>query len=165
MRDYVKEMMELWTSEGEQAAYGIGAKLLEDISEQREYLDRQESAIHALGLVLQGSDNVDTSLQPVEIAPELDEIEPSERSRLIVKAATEVWKDQQTGWPGADSDLVKAQRVLDQLRADGLDLGVQQPLAVIGTVLASASGFKKVARNTFERIEPAQVDDDDDLPW
>ena len=165
MRDYVKEMMEVWTSEGEQAAYEIGAKLLVDISEEREYLDRQESAIHALGLVLQSSGNVDISLQPVETASELDEIEPSVRPRLIVEAATEVWEEQQTGWPGADKDLVKAQRVLDQLRAKGLDLGVQQPLAVIGTVLASASGFKKVARNTFERTEPVQVDDGDDLPW
>ena len=165
MKDYIREMMDAWTGEGEQAAYDVGKRLLKEIESAFAYLRRQESAINALGSVLQEHANVDTTAEPVESTPGLDTIEPSERSRLITEAATEVWGAQQDSWGGAERNLVSIQSVLEALNNKGLDLGVKQPFAVIGTVLASADGFKKIARNTFEYTQPGPVVEIEDAPW
>ena len=150
MRDYVREMMDAWTQEGEQAAYDLGVRLLRDIKDDWEHLRRQESAINSLGSVLEEHADVDAGPVPVEPETGLEPIETSQRPRFITEAAIEVWQAQQGEWTGSEANLVKSQGVLDLLKFKGLDLGVQQPLAVVGTVLASADGFTKVARNTFE---------------
>ena len=163
MKDYMKEMLHTWSTEGEQAAYDLGLKLLGEIEAEQERLVNQASAINALGKYLQDTANV--VARSTNTNPELDIIEPAERPRLIVEAATEIWQNQKDSWLGADAEFVKVQAVLERLKEQGLDLGVQQPLAVIGTVLASADGFKKVARNTFEYAPQPQTDAVDDLPW
>ena len=88
---------------------------------------------------------------------------------MIVEAALEVWNERHTGsWPAKNADFITTTEVRDELRENGFDLGVQQPLAVIGTVLSSADQFRKVARNTFEVIPPLMphaVGDVDDLPF
>ena len=171
MRDYVKEMLDAWSNEGEEAAYVLGSSLLVEIENDREHLTRQEAAILALGRVLRDRAGVETvefaeeHKDRSESSPELDTIEQSERPRLIAQAAREVWEDQQEQWAGPEKDLVKTQDVRAKLQAKDLDLGVQQPLAVIGTVLASADGFTKIARNTFEYALPSPSDDAEDLPW
>jgi len=149
MRDYVKEMMTAWAEAGEQAAYDLGGGFLKEIQSDYDSLRRQESAIRALGMVLQEHAEVDSTPEPAEPGHGLSAIEPSERSKRITDAANEVRSEQQQNWGGSESHLVKTQSVLDALNNKGLDLGVQQPLAVIGTVLASADGFSKVSRNTF----------------
>ena len=164
MRDFTQEMMKVWTNEGEQAAYDIGPDLLREIEAEQAKLKNQASVIKAFGKYLQ--DNGEVIARSASPSPELDVIEATERSRLIIEAATEVWQDQQHEWNNEpDGHLVKVQKVLERIHTKGLDLGVQQPLAVIGTVLASADGFRKVARNTFE-YEPAPSPADiEDLPW
>ena len=99
----------------------------------------------------------------------VDTISPTERPRLIMDTARELGIENKAG-----DDLVKVQEVLQELRGRGFDLGVQQPLAVIGTVLANADDFRKIARNTFEYIgDPEYTDnslsrsigDVEDLPF
>ena len=164
MRDFTRTMMDVWTNEGEQAAYDLGPELLREIEAEQEKLKNQASVIKAFGKYLQ--DNGEVTARSANPDPELDVIEAAERSRLIVEAATEVWHDQQHAWDsGPDSHLVNVQEVLERIRTKGLDLGVKQPLAVIGTVLASADGFRKVARNTFEYDPAPPPADTEDLPW
>ena len=143
MRDYVKEMMNTWTMEGEQAAYDLGGELLQEIDAEFDRLKNQLSAITALGTYLQDTANVEA--RNLNHDPHLDTVETSERPRLIVEAAVAVWRRLPPS-----NELVKVQHVLEELHSQGLDLGVKQPFAVIGTVLSSADRFTKVARNTFE---------------
>ena len=154
MRDYVKELMETWTSHGEQAAYSRVRELLHEARNDVIRLRRQEEAIQALGQVLREHPDVDISEDPGEVSAGLDLIEASERSRLVVETAQEVYLDLVRD-PCVDegSMLIKTQDVLNLLRRRGLDLGVQQPLAVIGTVLSNANGFHRIARNTFQYQE------------
>ena len=157
-------MMDVWSNEGEQAAYDLGAELLKEIEVEQVKLTNQASAIRALGKYLQDTGGVIAI--STDTNPELDVIEVTERSRLIIEAAAEVWQDQQHEWHNdPDGHLVKVQKVLERIHTKGLDLGVQQPLAVIGTVLASAEGFRKVARNTFEYDPTSPTGDVEDLPW
>ena len=91
--------------------------------------------------------------------PTLDTVRVVERPRLIIEAAMSIWEDLPVG-----NDSVKMQDVLQALNGKGLDLGVKQPLAVIGTVLANSNEFRKVARNTFEFFQddgPPTEDDDE----
>ena len=169
MRDYVKELMAAWTEKGEQAAYVIGSQLLKELRQDIAHLEKQELAIEALGVVLRDHPEVDTAEDPSYVPPELDTIEPSERPRLIIEAAQKAFHEREISpWTTTGLSQVKSQEVLDQLRKQGLDLGVQQPLAVIGTVLSSANGFHKIARNTFqvrERKALPAYDETDDLPF
>ena len=169
MRDFVKELMSVWTERGEQAAYVAGSRLLQELRQDIAHLEKQESAIEALGVVLRDHPAVDTSEDPSYVPPELDTIEPSERPRLIVEAAQKAYFQRENSpWTTTGLPQVKSQEVLDQLRTQGLDLGVQQPLAVIGTVLSSANGFHKIARNTFQVRDPSVLppyDETDDLPF
>ena len=147
MRDYVKAMMSTWATQGEQAAYDLGVELLEKIDVDFERLRAQASAIQALGIYLR--DVSDVAIVEPSRAPHLDTVEMSERPRLIVEAALALWQRLPPG-----NNLIKVQDVLQEMNNLGIDLGVQQPLAVIGTVLARADRFKKVARNTFEYRHP-----------
>ena len=169
MKDYIRKLLETWTAHGEQAAYTLATNLLQEIRNDVVRLRRQESAIQALGAVLREHPAVDTSTDPVDSDPDLDPIEPSQRSRVIIEAANEVYHDREANtWTATETGLIKTQEVLDHLRNRGLDLGVQQPLAVIGTVLANATGFQRVARNTFEVSVPvvrSGINDIDDLPF
>ena len=85
---------------------------------------------------------------------------------MILQAADEIWEAQQNVWGGSETNLINARDVHSALKNKGLDLGVSQPLAVIGTVLASADGYTKIARNSFEFSPPQQpVEGVEDLPW
>ena len=168
MRDYVREMLDAWTGQSAQAAYDLGARLRQEIEEECQKLQRHDAAIQAFGVVLRDDPEVDTSVDPADPDPALDTIEAAERPRMIVEAAIEVWTDRKRfGWTESDAHLINAADVIAVLRTKGLDLGVQQPLAVIGTVLSAADGFRKVARNTFERLDPKDVPSGDveGLPW
>ena len=168
MRDYIREMLDVWTEAGEQAAYNLASHLLQEIRNDVARLKKQESAMQALGLVLREHPAVDVSADPIDPGPGLDPIEPSERSRVILEAAKEAYEDREKdNWNRTGTRLIKTQEVLDHLWSRGLDLGVQQPLAVIGTVLASANGFSRIARNTFEVIEVTKdsMMEPDDLPF
>ena len=151
MRDYLKELMETWTSHGEQAAFSRVRVLLHDIRDDVVRLRKQEEAIQALGQVLRDHPDVDSSAEPADAADGLESIEPSERSRFIVEAAYEIYQDNLNDTlGGSEPALIRARDVLDLLKRRGLDLGVQQPLAVIGTVLSNADGFHRIARNIFQ---------------
>ncbi len=161
MTDFTRKMMDIWSQEGEQAAYDLIPHLLTEIEAAQEKLNNQASAIRAFGKVLEGTDGI--VARSANLDPGLDVIEAPERPRLIIEAATEVWRSQIEERPGnPDAYLVKGQDVLERLRSRGLDLGVKQPLAVIGTILTSADRFEKIARNTFEYTPPPPVDE---LPW
>ena len=171
MKNYVDEMLLAWTDKSKQAAYETGIRLLNEIQNDYEYLKRQETAIQALGAFLREDPEVDHGTAPTvpgPVNPEItaDRIQAAERPRMILQAASEVWADQQDPWGGPETDLIKTKDVYASLRKKGLDLGVSQPLAVIGTVLASADGYTKIARNTFEYTPPPpQEEGVEDLPW
>ena len=163
MTDFTRKLMDVWSQDGEQAAYELVPQLLTEIEAEQEKLNNQASAIRALGKVIEGTDGV--IARSTNLDPGLDVIEAPERPRLIIEAATEVWRSQHEEWPdNPDAHFIKGQGVLERLRTKGLDLGVKQPLAVIGTVLTSADGFNKVARNTFDYTPPPPLDVED-LPW
>ena len=171
MRNFVEEMLLAWTGESKQAAYNTGIHLLGEIRKEFEHLKRQETAIQALGSYLREDPEIDQTAASPE--PELainetqtNEIEPDQRPRMILQAADEVWESQQNVWGGSETNLIDARNVHSALRNKGLDLGVSQPLAVIGTVLASAAGYTKIARNTFEYTLPTPPEEGvEDLPW
>ena len=171
MRHYLKELMETWTNHGEQAAYSQVRALLHNIRDDVVRLRKQEEAIQALGQVLRDHPDVDSSTEPADVPDGLEPIEPSERSRFIVEAAYEIYYDNlNDNYRGSEPAFIKAQDVHDLLKRRGLDLGVQQPLAVIGTVLSNADGFHRIARNTFQHQQeetpsPSPYDDVDDLPF
>ena len=160
MKDYIKEMLETWTASGEQEAYVLAGQLLQNIRKDVLRLQKQEAAIQALGAVLREHPDVDTSADPTSPDPDLDLIEPSERSKIIVEAAYDAnWERENDTWSRTGESSITAQEVLDHITRRGLDLGVQQPLAVIGTVLSSAEGFHRIARNTFEVLPKTDTPD------
>ena len=92
----------------------------------------------------------------------LQSVETVDRPRLISKPPQPFINACQ---PGTSTSLCSGSLV-DR----GLDLGVQQPFhETLGTVLASADDFRRVARNKFEYVGPfarsEEVDDTDDLPF
>ncbi len=152
MRDFVKEMLDTLSKQGDQIAYDLGVELLLEIEAERERLNNQASAIVALRRYLQDIGKaVDPETDPY---PPLKKIDPVARSREIIQTAHDVWEAQQREYSPWDREamLIKVQDVLERLTSKGLDLGVQQPLAVIGTVLSGATDFTRVARNIFEYI-------------
>ena len=140
MKDYVRVLMDAWTANGNQAAYDLCGSLTAEIEDIVNSLRKQSAAIAALEQHLE-----DLGVQPRRQAAMLDTVRPAERARLITEVAINLWHKLPVG-----NDLLNVQDVLEELRGKGLDLGVQQPFAVIGTVLTRADGFTKVARNTFE---------------
>ena len=155
MRDFVREMMDTWATNGDQSAYDLGVYLLEQIEVELRNLRTQATAIEALRHHLEEAGDAHVQ-KPV---PTLDTVRVVERPRLIIEAAMSIWEDLPVG-----NDSVKVQDVLQALNGKGLDLGVKQPLAVIGTVLANSNEFRKVARNTFEFFQddgPPTEDDDE----
>ena len=109
MRDYIREMTEAWTNMGEQAAYDLASCLLKNIRSDVARLKRQESAILALGAVLREHPAVDSSSDPVVSDPGLDTIEPSQRSRVVINAADEVFRErEQESWTATGTRLVVA---------------------------------------------------------
>ena len=169
MRDYLKELMGAWSEHGEQAAYDAGGRLLRDLRRDIALLEKQELAILALGAVFLENPEVDASQDPGYFPGELDTVEPADRPRIIINAAKQAFRDRESNpWSSTGTAEIKSHEVIDHLRSQGLSLGVQQPLAVVGTVLSSASGFHKIARNTFripgEQTTPVSFDPDD-LPF
>ena len=128
---------------GAQAAYYRGEILLKEIAEGIKVLQSQRTTITALmgHLELAGA----RSTPQLEL---FETVKPTDRPQVILDAATAAVEV-------ASGDLiVKVQDVLAELQRRDLNLGVQQPLAVIGTVLSRSENYQKIARNTFQRVEP-----------
>ena len=143
MTDFVKEITDVWNQEGVQEAYDRGRLLLGKITEEIRSLQGQRTTITALMQHLEASGARATRQLTFS-----ENVKPSERPQVILDAAEAVL-DSTTG-----IFLVRVQDVLAELQRRDLDLGVQQPLAVIGTVLSRSEYYQKIARNTFHRIEP-----------
>ncbi len=143
MVDFVKEITEVWNQEGVQAGYDRGKILLEKITEEIRGLQGQRITVSALMQHLEASGARST--------PQLalfESVRGPDRPQVILDAAAAVLE-------AASGDLVvNVQDVLAELQRRDLDLGVQQPLAVIGTVLSRSEYYDKVARNSFRRVEP-----------
>ena len=144
MIDYVQDMLDVWNKRGPEAAFYHGVELLQAIEAEFDRLRNQASLIDAFGAYLR--DTADVELPSPNPLPRLNMAEISERPRLIVEAAVALWRRLPPG-----NKLIRVREVLQELDSQGIDLGVQQPLAVIGTVLAKDDGFHKVGRNVFER--------------
>ena len=143
MKDFVKEITEAWSQEGIQEAYDRGEILLRKINDELRGLHGQRTAITALMQHLEASGARTTPQLPL-----LEIVKPSDRPQVILDAAEAVL-DSSTGIL-----MVRVQDVLAELHRRELNLGVQQPLAVIGTVLSRSEYYSKISRNTFHRIEP-----------
>ena len=70
-----------------------------------------------------------------------------DRPQVILDAAAAVVEAASGGL------VVNVQEVLAELQRRDLNLGVKQPLAVIGTVLSRSEHYDKIARNMFQRVE------------
>ena len=146
MTDFVKEITDVWNQEGSQEAYDRGKLLLEKIAEEIKGLHGQRAAITALMQHLEASGAQSTHQLTLN-----ESVKAPDRPQVIINAAEAVL-DSTSGVL-----LVRVQDVLDELYRRELDLGVQQPLAVIGTVLSRSPYYQKISRNTFHRIEPLLV--------
>ena len=69
---------------------------------------------------------------------------PVGRHQVIMQTALDLVR---SGTPS-----LSPQRVMEELNQKQVDLGVQQPHAVIGTVLGRSEGFRRVAENKFEYV-------------
>lgn len=143
MTDFVKEMTDVWDREGIQAAYDRGNLLLGKIAEEVRSLHGQRTTITALMQHLEASGARSTPQMGL-----FKSVNAPDRPQEILDAAETVL-DSTSG-----IFVVRVQDVLDELDRRRLDLGVKQPLAVIGTVLSRSEYYNKIARNTFHRIEP-----------
>ena len=143
MTDFVKEITEVWSQEGTQEAYDRGKILLGRIAEEIKNLQGQRTAITALMQHLEASGARATNQLSL-----LEEVKAQDRPQVILEAAEAVM-DSTSGIL-----VVRVHDVLAELDRREVNLGVQQPLAVIGTVLSKSPYYQKSARNTFYRIEP-----------
>ena len=146
MADFVKEITETWDQEGVQAAYDRGKILLETIAEEIKGLLGQRTTITALMQHLEASGA--RSTRQMEL---FDSVRAPDRPQAILDAAAAVLEATSGGF------MVDVQDVLAELQRRDLSLGVQQPLAVIGTVLSRSDHYRKLARNTFQRVEPLPI--------
>ena len=146
MTDFVKEITDVWSQEGIQEAYDRGKLLIGKISDEIKALQSQRTTIVALMQHLEASGARATRQLTFS-----ENVKPSERPQVILDAAEAVL-DSTTG-----IFVVRVQDVLAELQRRDLDLGVQQPLAVIGTVLSRSEYYQKIARNTFHRIDPLPI--------
>ena len=143
MTDFVKAITEVWNEEGIQSAYDQGKKSLETIAEEIRGLQGQRTTITALMQHLEVAGARTTPQYPL-----FESVKGPDRPKVILDAAETVVE-------ATSGDLVvNVQDVLAELQRRDLDLGVQQPLAVIGTVLSRSKYYHKVARNAFRRVEP-----------
>lgn len=141
MEDRVKVVMAKWAEEGDEAAHRLCHDLRTEIAESMKELQIQDTALKALMAHLE---SVGIAIKGTP-AQTLDVIEPAERPRVILETAMDVYY---TKLP--EGQYLKTADVLKGLTSRGLDLGVQQPMPVIATVLANSDGFRRVARNTFK---------------
>ena len=142
MADFVKEITEVWNQEGVQAGYDRGEILLEKIAEEIRGLQSQRTTITALMQHLEVS-GARTTLQ-YEM---FESVRAPDRPQVILDAAAAVVEAASGGL------VVNVQEVLAELQRRDLNLGVKQPLAVIGTVLSRSEHYDKIARNMFQRVE------------
>ena len=143
MVDFVKDITKVWDQEGVQAGYDRGKIVLETITKEIRGLQGQRITVSALMQHLEASGARSTPQMAL-----FESVRGPDRPQVILDAAAAVLE-------AASGDLVvKVQDVLGELQRRDLDLGVQQPLAVIGTVLSRSEHYDKIARNTFQRVEP-----------
>ena len=143
MPDFVKEITEVWNQEGIQAGYDRGKILLEKITEEIRGLQGQRITVTALMQHLEVSGARTTPQYEL-----FESVKAPDRPQVILDAAAAVLE-------AASGDLVvNVAEVLAELHRRDLNLGVKQPLAVIGTVLSRSDYYDKIARNSFRRVEP-----------
>ena len=138
MRDYVKEIVQL-AAEDEEAAFNHHGELVLEINQVIRNLEYQREAITSLGTYLRLK-----VLGEEEVDPVMEDIAPGQRSLMIRSRAQCLVQ--------AGEKVITPQQVLDELSKDNLSLGVQQPTAVIGTVLASRREFRRIGENLFQYI-------------
>ena len=147
MDDFVKEVTDVWNQQGMQAAHDRGQILLRKIAGRMRGLQSQRTAITALMQHLEAS-----GARATDQFSFFDNVKPSDRPQVILDAAAAV-----LGTAVSGDSVVNVQDVLAELQRRDLDLGVQQPLAVIGTVLSRSEHYNKISRNTFQRVEPLSL--------
>ena len=142
MADFVKQITEVWNQEGVQAGYDRGKILLEKIAEEIRGLQSQRTTITALMQHLEVSGARTTPQYEM-----FESVRAPDRPQVILDAAAAVVEAASGGL------VVNVQEVLAELQRRDLNLGVKQPLAVIGTVLSRSEHYDKIARNMFQRVE------------
>ena len=142
MADFVKAITEVWNEEGIQAAYDRGTKYLETIAEEIRGLQGQRITVTALMQHLEVSGARTTPQYEM-----FESVRAPDRPQVILDAAAAVVEAASGGL------VVNVQEVLAELQRRDLNLGVKQPLAVIGTVLSRSEHYDKIARNMFQRVE------------
>ena len=130
MTDFVKEMTDAWDKEGIQVAYDRGNILLGKIAEEVRRLHGQRTTITALMQHLEAA-----GAQHSRQITLFKSVKAPDRPKAILEAAEAVL-DSTSG-----ISVVQVQDVLAELDRRHLDLGVKQPLAVIGTVLSRSEYY------------------------
>ena len=146
MEDFVKAITEVWNQEGVQDAYDRGKILLETITAEIRGLQGQRITVSALMQHLEVSGARTTPQYEL-----FDSVKAPDRPQVILDAAAAVLEATSKGF------MVDVQDVFAELQRRDLDLGVQQPLAVIGTVLSRSEYYQRVARNSFQRVQPLRL--------
>ena len=144
MADLVKEITEVWNQAGAQDAYDRGKILLETITEEIRGLQGPTRSPSPLSCNILRRPGHEARLN-MEL---FDSVRAPDRPQVILDAAAAVLEATSGGF------MVDVQDVLAELQRRDLNLGVQQPLAVIGTVLSRSDYYHKAARNSFRRVDP-----------
>jgi len=176
-RDYYQDLMEAWKENGDQCAYDLSASfltLIEDhitgltaeILHQTDGYLKQSEAIKAFRRYVIHDSDMDIE-HPAE-APEfhplaLETIAPAGRigslkSRRVMAIESAAFNVQalkrdrvKAGeLPESALGVIQVSEVLSDISTQGFDLGVQQPQAVVGTVLSNSKWWIRIARNTFK---------------
>ena len=145
MKDYYLEIIQV-VPDDPRAAYRLADEAQVEIREEMSLLSQQLGHLDDLMKYLMPKVVADFVDQP----DDWDYIEPVNRASYIQDAALDLINQGQT--------RVTVQEVRDFLDDKRLHLGVSQPNAVIGTVLARSAHFRKVDVNVFDYVP-------DDLPF
>ena len=174
-RDYYQDLMEAWKENGDQCAYDLSASfltLIEDhitgltaeILHQTDGYLKQSEAIKAFRRYIIHDSDIEHTAEAPEFHPlALETIAPAGRigslkSRRVMAIESAAFNVQalkrdrvKAGeLPESALGVIQVSEVLSDISTQGFDLGVQQPQAVVGTVLSNSKWWIRIARNTFK---------------
>lgn len=159
MKNYYSELFQL-VAHDEDAAYQKAGAILAEIQREAKWLEHQRSLVAHMHSFLGAMRAERAGPKPLGVAgvtapddyvsvtttPPPGTVAPNTRSERIKNIALALAQ-------GGLWDL-DTQMVLNEMTAEGLSLGVRQPLSVIGTVLASMDDFERVGPNLFRFKRP-----------
>jgi len=125
------------------------AKQIEVLRGQLTELNRERSVLTNMVMLQKGEQESMPSNDKIS-PPQKRVVSKDERSTLIKQYAHEAARH-------ATNHIISLQAIVDQIEADGIDLGTEVPGTAIGNVLFKSADWKRVERGVFQYVG-AQLD-------